>query len=173
MGEKSVPYFFTGDEAIPLGENLTKGYLGRHPKGSKVRIFNYRIFRAHRVVENEFGLLSSVVQVLRKPKLLEPEKAQLTVMTIVYLHSFLQRCPDSSAVYILPGMFDYEENSQVIEGSWRAMINENMTALFPIKNDVFKPTLKAKEIREELAAYFLSGRTVEWQNDYTYGWHIL
>jgi len=45
----------------------------------------------------------------------------------------------------------------VIGGSWRAMSNENMTSLFPIRKTARKPPLKAKEIREELAAYFLSG----------------
>ena len=44
--EKSVPYFFIGDEAFPLSENLMKVYPGQHPKGSKERIFNYRICRA-------------------------------------------------------------------------------------------------------------------------------
>jgi hypothetical protein len=53
----------------------------------------------------------------------------------------------------------------VIEGSWRAMSNENMTSLFPIRKIALKPTLKAKEIREELAACFLSGGRLEWQND--------
>jgi len=45
------------------------------------------------------------------------------------------------------------------------MSNENMTSLLPIRNIARKPTLKAKEIREELAAYFLTGGRVEWQND--------
>jgi len=30
--EKSVPYFFIGDEAFPLSENLMKVYPGQHPK---------------------------------------------------------------------------------------------------------------------------------------------
>jgi len=53
----------------------------------------------------------------------------------------------------------------VIQGNWRATSNENMTYLFPIRKIAHKPTLKVKEIREELAAYFLSGGRVEWQND--------
>jgi hypothetical protein len=57
---KSVPYFFIGDEAFPLSENLMKVYPAQHPKGSKERIFSYRICRAQRVVENVFGLVSSV-----------------------------------------------------------------------------------------------------------------
>ena len=40
-----------------------------------------------------------------------------------------------------------------------------MTSLFPIRKIARKPNLKAKEIREELAAYILSGGRVVWQND--------
>jgi hypothetical protein len=69
------------------------------------------------------------------------------------------------AIYTPPSTFDYEENGRVIEGSWRAMSNENMTSLFPIRKTAPKPTLKAKEIREALAAYFLSGERVDWQNE--------
>jgi hypothetical protein len=162
--EKSVQYFFIGDEAFPLGENLMKVYPGQHPKDPKERVFNYRISRARRVVENVFGLASSVFRVLRKPMLLEPKKAQL-VMTVACLHSFLRRSPDLAAIYTPPDTFDYEENGQVIEGSWRAMSNENMTSFFPIRKIARKPSLKAKEIREELAAYFLSGGRVKWQSD--------
>jgi len=86
-------------------------------------------------------------------------------MTVACLHIFLRRNPDSAAIYTPPDTFDYEENGRVIEGSWRAMSNENMTSLFPIRKIARKPTLKAKEIKEELAAYFLSRGRVEWQND--------
>ena len=97
--------------------------------------------------------------------LLEPEKAQLVAMPIACSQNFLRRSPDWAAIYTPPGTFDYEENGRVIEGSWRAMSNKNMTSLFPIRRIAGKPPLKAKEIREELAAYFLSGGRVEWQND--------
>jgi hypothetical protein len=110
---KRVPYFFIGDEAFPLSKNLMKVYPGQRPKGSKERIFNYRICKARRVVENLFGLASSVLRVLRKPILLEPEKAQL-VITIACLHNFLRRSPDSAAIYTPPGTFVYEENGRVI-----------------------------------------------------------
>jgi len=101
-----------------------------------------------------------VFRVLHKPILLEPEEAQLVAMTIACSHNFLRRSPDLAAIYTPPGTFDYEENSRVIEDSWRAMSNENMISLFPIRKIVCKPPLKAKEIREELAAYFLSGGRV-------------
>jgi hypothetical protein len=86
--------FFIGDEAFPLSENLMKVYPGQPSKGSKEQIFSYRICRARRVVENIFGLASSVFRVLRKSMLLEPETAQFVAMTITCLHNFLRRSPD-------------------------------------------------------------------------------
>ena len=84
-----------------------KVYSGQHAKGTKERIFNYRLCRARRMVESVFGVLSSVFRVLRKPMLLEPEKAQVIVMATVYLHKFLKRNPDSAAIYAPPGTFDH------------------------------------------------------------------
>jgi len=86
--------------------------------------------------------------------LLEPEKAQLVAMIIVCLHNLLRRRSDSAAIYTTPGTFDYEENGRVIEGSWRAMSNENMTSLFPIRKIARKPPLKAKEIRGGISSLF-------------------
>jgi len=77
-------------------------------------------------------------------------------MNIDGLHIFLRRTPHSAAIYAAPGTFDYEEYGWVIEGSWRAMSNDNMTSLFSVRKTAHKPSLKAKEIWEELAAYFLS-----------------
>ena len=51
-------------------------------------------------------------------------------MTIAYLHNFLRSSPDSAAIYTPPGTFVYEEKGRVVEGSWRAMSNENITSLF-------------------------------------------
>jgi len=66
-----------------------KAYPVQHPEDSKEQIFNYRICRAPIVVENLFGLATSVFRVLRKRLLLEPEEAQLFATTIACLHNFL------------------------------------------------------------------------------------
>lgn len=54
-----VPYFIVADSAFALSENVMKPYAGTHVKGSPKRIFNYRLSRARRVVENAFGIISS------------------------------------------------------------------------------------------------------------------
>jgi len=62
--------------------------------------------------------------------LLEPEEAQLIAIIIACLHNFLRRSSDLPTIYTPRGTFDYEEKGRVIEGSWRAMSNENMSFLF-------------------------------------------
>ncbi|XP_011884009.1 PREDICTED: uncharacterized protein LOC105571142, partial [Vollenhovia emeryi] len=161
---KCIPYFIIGDEAFALTEYLMKVYPGFYPKGSKERIYNYRICRARRIVENVFGTVSSVFRVLRKPVLLEPEKAELVVMTIACLHNFLRR--QSATIYTPPGTFDYEENGQLIRGSWRALENKTPTSLLSIRRVPRKSSLKAKEIRQELTDYFVNEGRVEWQEKY-------
>lgn len=54
-----IPYVILGDQAFALSTHLMTHFAGIHPKRSKERIFNYRLSRARRVVENAFGILSA------------------------------------------------------------------------------------------------------------------
>jgi len=40
-----------------------KPFPGNHLQGSPQRVFNYRLSRARRVVENAFGIMASVLRV--------------------------------------------------------------------------------------------------------------
>lgn len=66
--EAPLPYVFVADSAFVLTENIMKPYPGTE-KGSKKRVFNYRLSRARRIVENVFGIMSAVFRVFRKPML--------------------------------------------------------------------------------------------------------
>ncbi|VEN57542.1 unnamed protein product [Callosobruchus maculatus] len=106
---KNMPFVFLADEAFALTNRIMKPYSGMHEKGTCQRKFNYRLSRARRVVENAFGILSAVFRVLRKPILLEPEKARYIVMTTVCLHNFLRRNKQSRNIYTPSGTFDEED----------------------------------------------------------------
>jgi len=162
---KSIPYYMIGDEAFPLNNNLMKVYSGMHPKGSTKRNFNYRLCRARRVVENVFGISSSVFRVLRKPILLEPEKAEIIIMAVAHLHNFLRKSMHSVNMYTPPGTFDSETNGELTQGSWR-MENQNANTLVSLRNVPRRSTLIAQEIRDEIADYCMNEGRVPWQEQY-------
>lgn len=55
-----LPYVFVGDEAFPLREYLMRPYPGLQLTNDATKIYNYRLSRARRVVENAFGKLSYI-----------------------------------------------------------------------------------------------------------------
>nr|CAI5829731.1 unnamed protein product [Callosobruchus analis] len=154
---KNMPFVFLADEAFALTNRIMKPYSGMHEKGTCQRKFNYRLSRARRVVENAFGILSAVFRVLRKPILLEPEKARYIVMTTVCLHNFLRRNKQSRNVYTPSGTFDEEDgDGNLVPGNWRIEYSSDLSSFLPIKNLPRKSSMDAKEDRNNFAAYFLN-----------------
>ena len=84
-----IPYFIVGDDAFALGEQLMKPFphTGLDDRG---RIFNYRLSRARRCVENAFGILSTRFRIFRKEIEMRPEGAQKVVLAAVVLHNMLR-----------------------------------------------------------------------------------
>ena len=74
----AIPYFFAGDEAFPLMENLMRPFPGQHVALDK-RIFNYRLSRARRIVENSFGILTAKWRVFKRPLAIAPHRADSVV----------------------------------------------------------------------------------------------
>ena len=81
-------YFIVADEAFPL-----KGYILKlYPHGGlseEQQIYNYRISRARRVVENAFGILDNRFLVFLAHIHLEPPKVEKIVQAACDLHNFL------------------------------------------------------------------------------------
>lgn len=160
--EMIVPYFFAADSAFSLCERVMKPYSGAYPRGSSQRIFNYRLSRGRRVVENAFGILSAIFRVLRKPILLEPSTVELVVMATIYLHNFLRK--HSPTIYMPPGSMDSEENGVLCQGSWRN--DQDTISMLPLRNIHRRPPAYANSIREELSDYFMKEGAIPWQNAY-------
>lgn len=162
-----IPFVFVADDAFPLQPHIMKPFPGAQPKGSAQRIYNGRLSRARRVVENVFGILALVFRVLRKPMLLDPEKAEKVVLACTFLHNFLRNSQSCSS-YCPPRAFDAEDTvtGELIPGKWRVIGEPNGT-LLKLKRVARKPNELGKKVREELSAFFMSedGR-VPWQENY-------
>jgi Plant transposon protein. len=159
-----VPHVFVADDAFPLQSHIMKPYPF-NSQGS-MRIYNYRISRARRIVENAFGIMSSIFRVLRKPILLAPERVDSVVLAVCSLHNWLLSEKSSANIYASEGTFDREnlETGEIIHGSWR---NEEMPAdsMLPLAQQGSNNySNNAKEVREEFQEYFISSQgEVPWQ----------
>ena len=107
------------------------------------KIFNYRLSRARRIVENAFGIFANRFRVFLSPMLLSPEHLP--------------------SEYTPPGTFDVEniETGSVKHGDWRSQVEEGMRSIGPTGSNNYKKD--ARIIRDEFCKYFNTVGAVSWQ----------
>ena len=86
---QDVPYFFIGDDAFALRETTMKPYSLRGLDNEE-RIFNYRISRDRRVVENAFGILANRFQVLLTTMQYHHSTVKVIVKACIVLHNLMR-----------------------------------------------------------------------------------
>lgn len=165
---KQVPYVFVADDAFPLGDRIMKPFTRprNRPLTEQEKIFNYRLSRARRCVENAFGVLSSKFICLSRTLFCGPERAQKIVSACCILHNYFLKNARQS---YCPNTFcdRYDENGHLIEGEWRRNTQNHMVHLQPphgrsrIQRNLND---SANEIRETFKEYVNSPQgSVSWQ----------
>jgi hypothetical protein len=126
------------------------------------RICNYRLSRARRVVENSFGILVSRFGALQRPIALSPQKAQTTVLTCCYLHSYLLR--NQAQTYISRGSVDTEdlESGSIIDGTRRTSGQSTSLQTSHSRNS----PASAKAVRESYCDFFNNEGRISWQHKF-------
>lgn len=165
---KATPYVVVADDAFPLRFNIMKPYPFKSLGGAD-RVFNYRLSRARRIVENAFGLLANVFRVFRKPMLLGPERTVKIVLASCVLHNFLLGRKSSRNLYAPPGSLDSEdsETHEIHLGSWRNEQSSSGTFTNVAQQGSNFSAAEARQIREEFKEYFMSSDgEVSWQYRY-------
>lgn len=81
-----LPYFFIGDTAYHLMENLLTPYRGNNLPG-KQRNYNYRLSAARRVVECTFGILAMKWRILLTTIYQVPETVNNMIKCMCVLHN--------------------------------------------------------------------------------------
>lgn len=157
-----VPYFFLGDDAFPLQPHIIKAYDGNHTMGSSKRVFNYRVCRGRRVVENVFGQLTHKFKIFHRPIQLIPEKATTVTLACIHLFNYIKRTAATQQ-----NEYDTENNQgEIFPGEWRRHL-ENDSCLDNMSgedNQTSDTTVTAEDTRVELTHYFLSSvGGLEWQ----------
>jgi len=141
-----LPYVMVADDAFAMKRYLVKPYSARN-LNLQQRIFNYRLSRARRVVENAFGILSSRFRIFGKAIPLAPEKVQTIVIAACCLHNFLFRNKSAAAQNMLE-------------------IPQQMADLQSVcqPNKINRHANDAIAVRDKLCTYFSStAGAVSWQ----------
>lgn len=162
--EENFPYIIVGDEAFPLKTYLLRPYPGKQNVEYDKRVFNYRLSRARRTIENSFGILANRWRIFRKPIILKVEKTIKIVQATVCLHNWLRMADlngNEKVPYITPESVDREDETSIIPGSWRADMQSGMTDIPRLGNNF--STRQAVEIREKFLHYFNNDGAVDWQ----------
>ena len=136
-----MPNFIVGDDAFALRTWMMKPYSKRHLSDPE-RIFNYRLSRARRIVENAFGILVQSVPAsglsagTQVPVPAEKPEAEIKtvasiVLACVCLHNMIiLRNPRQQNVEV-----DHEdEDHNIIPGIW----SNDLVRLLPVRGQFRK-----------------------------------
>ena len=144
-GDRLCHYHVIADDAFSLSSHLIKPFPHRQLDVDK-QIFNYRLSRARRVVENAFGILANRFRIFLTKINLSPEKVKQVVLAACCIHNYLI------------------ENTQPHGSSPRQNGTDGQMAVMP-------PTVRhsssqsAKSQRDLLKDYFLTSVSVSWQKE--------
>lgn len=170
---QNLPFVFVGDDAFTFTTNLMKPF-DFQLSGKPVEIvFNYRLSRARRVVENAFGILASRFRIFRTNIIGSETLVQNIILATTALHNLhLQReeesVPPRRRAYAPPGYADhFLSNGRLKKGRWRYEDKKQEKAIFKrlYRNDVGSDHVGgAYEVRERFMELFVR-RPLAWQND--------
>ena len=164
---KLYPFVFVADDAFGLKPHMMKPYPNQNLPIDQ-RIFNYRLSRARRVIENTFGIATSRFRVFRRPIIAKTEKVKSITKAVAALHNYLMKrriqnyennynyCPTSYA--------DRDTRLGLTLGDWRKE-HGNTAGLQQISQmGSNNYSRDAKEVRDDFKTYFCSAEgSLEWQ----------
>ncbi len=149
VGNDYLPHVIVADDAFPLKPYIMKPYSSKNLTIEK-RIFNYRLSRARRTVENAFGLLTSIWRVYQKPIQLTKTNAIKVVLATVVLHNMLRSNNTTRNMYSTIKDIDHEDCStgDILSREWRQYAsNSGIEDISRISSNSY--SFEAKEIREK------------------------
>lgn len=153
------------DDAFHLKVYLTKPYNSL-PLTKEEKIFNYRLSRARRIVENAFGILVSRFRIFEKKILCNLSTVDKIVKACCALHNWLRKT--ASNTYCPPRSVDEEiiDTGEIIPGKWRSEVQQIRSITKPTTG--YKSSRLAREFRDHMKRYFNNEGAVPWQESRIY-----
>lgn len=154
-------HILVGDNAFPLKEYLLKPFPGNRLT-LKQKIFNYRLSRARRIVENGFGILAARFRVFEKPMPYSPEKVVKIVKACCALHNWLRQTKLQNKQYEYTVDKENYDAGIIIPGNWRDEPESH--GLQPLPSSLSnRSSQRSTDLRERYAHYFVGAGSVPWQ----------
>ncbi|XP_017881154.1 protein ALP1-like [Ceratina calcarata] len=149
--EMRASHVIVGDEAFPLKTYLLRPYPGVQ-LSHDTRIFNYRLSRARRVVENAFGILAQKFRIYHRRLNANPENADNIILSTCILHNFIRDLTNDQPTGVPHGASTSSEIEQ--------------TSLENLPNQGGQGGREALLMRDTFKEYFLSeAGSVPWQEE--------
>lgn len=154
-----------GDDAFPLKTYLIKPY-NTLPLSKEEKIFNYRLSRARRIIENSFGHMVSRFRIFEKNIACQLSTVDKIVKACCALHNWLRKTQPRA--YFPPGSVDEEniDTGHIIPGRWRSEVNE--MRMLEKRGYVNRSSALAREYRDCIKRYVNNEGAVSWQEDRIY-----
>jgi hypothetical protein len=161
----TLPYVIVADEAFPLKPYLMKPYNARDLNTER-RIFNYRLSRSRRIVENAFGILANRWRIYHKPIPLKLSCVKKVVLATCALHNLLRSQISTRHIYTPTNLIDIENpyNGIITEGEWRQTNTIYFQNLTKLSSNMYSSD--SKIIRDHFCNYFNTDGAISWQNKY-------
>lgn len=159
---KILPYVFVADDAFALRTDMIKPFRQADLNSKEKKIYNYRVSRARRIVENAFGILASRFRIYKTQINIKPKNIDKVVMATCALHNFLMSLSSNS--YASAECFDreYAEDGTITPGL--NSNDSNMEALY--RRNSGNNLTAAKNIRDQYVHYFNNEGSVPWQDNF-------
>ena len=160
--QRNLPYVFIGDDAFALKTNMMKPYPFQNlPLDEK--IFNYRLSRARRTIENTFGIAASRFRIFYRPIKAELKTVVFITKAVVALHNFLMSENNNNLQYCPPNLTDQEGPNGYIPGEWRRENSSGLEDIRRIGSNNY--STDARVVRDAFKDYFNNEGSVDWQLD--------
>ncbi|KAK3916597.1 Protein ANTAGONIST OF LIKE HETEROCHROMATIN PROTEIN 1 [Frankliniella fusca] len=172
-----LPHVIIGDEAFALNYHLMITFGGNYLSDEK-NIFNFRLSRAWKVIENAFGIMTARFRILRRCLVASEPTVRAVISAVVVLHNYLvlneEKLPADRRRYLPEGFADHEHNGHRVPGRWRAEAGGRDDLLQPVRHPIGVAfggeeergygREEAEVVQRQYCDYFLSpqGR-VPWQ----------
>ncbi|KAK4878967.1 hypothetical protein RN001_007113 [Aquatica leii] len=146
---KPVPYAIVADAAFPLSHHILKPFPFRNMTATQC-IFNYRLSKARRLVENSFDMVANIFRILLNTVNLYPKKVKTITLACVVLHNFLRTTT--------PNTYNIQEKN-----------DRRLRFQYALSRQAEnKANQSALNNRQEFLEYVNGVGAVDWQNNLSY-----